>query len=506
MKKSVAMSSQPRGLHCPTWLSGALLLVLVLFSLQFEPIRTFHEGVTDPNVDTGQCFCKLEGQIDDCLCSVDTVDYFNNMKIFPRLHSLLRKDYFRYFMYNANKGCPFWNNTDGLCKNAYCGVKACTREELPPGLKGGQDKEEDCNDKVDSTISESARKDLQSWRDYDDAQSRFCDVDAEHCPDCDYVDLAINPERFTGYSGEASRRIWRAIYEENCFRPPNASKKDRFSAAFLPDTLENMCLEKRAFYRAVSGLHTSITVHLTAQYPKNNANSGGGGGQPSGPFASAVMQEEKYGPNLDEFLKRFDPVTTKGQGPYWLKNLYFVYLLELRALTKVAPYLEQQAFYTGNTQEDKETVIAVKELLNLLRSFPDQFDETSMFNSGQELALKQEFRDHFRNISRVMDCVGCDKCKLWGKLQITGLGTALKILFAYDTPEMIKRKSQQQQDFVDISSSSSGAYSSLRLNSSDAAGPDIFHLSRNEVVALFNAFGRISTSIQQLEKFRQMMR
>lgn len=41
------------------------------------------------------CFCKLHGQIDDCMCNVDTVDYFNNMKIFPRLQSLLHKPYFR---------------------------------------------------------------------------------------------------------------------------------------------------------------------------------------------------------------------------------------------------------------------------------------------------------------------------------------------------------------------------------------------------------------------------
>ena len=32
------------------------------------------------------------------------------------------------------------------------------------------------------------------------------------------VDLVINPERYTGYRGELSRRIWRAIYEENCFK------------------------------------------------------------------------------------------------------------------------------------------------------------------------------------------------------------------------------------------------------------------------------------------------
>lgn len=32
-----------------------------------------------------------------------------------------------------------------------------------------------------------------------------------------------------------------------------------------------------------------------------------------------------------------------------------------------------------------------------------------------------------------MDCVGCEKCRLWGKLQILGLGTALKILFSVDS-------------------------------------------------------------------------
>lgn len=31
-----------------------------------------------------------------------------------------------------------------------------------------------------------------------------------------------------------------------------------------------------------------------------------------------------------------------------------------------------------------------------------------------------------------MDCVGCDKCRLWGKVQTSGLGTALKILFELD--------------------------------------------------------------------------
>jgi len=54
--------------------------------------------------------------------------------------------------------------------------------------------------------------------------------------------------------------------------------------------------------------------------------------------------------------------------------------LELRALTKAAPLLEVQSFYTGREEEDKETLIAVKELLSLAKSFPDHFDETKLFS------------------------------------------------------------------------------------------------------------------------------
>ncbi len=214
----------------------------------------------------GQCFCQLKGRIDDCLCSVDTVDYFNNMKIFPRLQSLLQKPFFRYFRYNPRKPCPFWDDASGKCANSNCGVRSCQREEVPPGLKAevkGEeekardrekphekytkeaqkepcDNEEDddnvdaLNGKVDGTISEEDRANLDRWQRHDNSLQNFCDVDAEVCPDCEFVDLTINPERFTGYSGEAAHRIWRSIYEENCFKPPNSEGvKGAFSAAFL---------------------------------------------------------------------------------------------------------------------------------------------------------------------------------------------------------------------------------------------------------------------------------
>lgn len=58
-------------------------------------------------------------------------------------------------------------------------------------------------------------------------------------------------------------------------------------------------------------------------------------------------------------------------------------------------------------------------LISLSRSFPTHFNETLMFSGGFEsLKLKSTFREKFRNISKIMDCVGCDKCRLWGKLQV----------------------------------------------------------------------------------------
>ena len=484
-------------------------------NIEYSAAKKYKEDAKD------QCFCQLKGHVDDCSCSVDTVDHYNNMKIYPRLKSLLAKDYFRYFHYNPNKACLYWTESSSSgppekCTSPRCGVQSCTPEELPPGLKGQVPKEDrkDCSegvssvmqteiDKVDDTISDSARNDIKSWKVHDDKLKGFCEVDDVNDPECIHVDLTINPERFTGYSGEASRKVWRAIYQENCFRPSNSSNssgaitpsgkskgKNKLSEIFgVPqERLSELCLEKRAFYRAISGLHTSITIHVASRYPEGKMTKNkrpvikdffSGGSDSNLPFAPS--EEENFVPNVELFLSRFDSERTDGQGPFWLKNLYFVYLLELRALQKAATYLENESYYTGNAEEDKDTQIAVKELINIVRSFPEPYDESRLFaSSDTSEQLKNEFREHFRNISLVMDCVSCDKCKLWGKLQTNGLGTALKILFSDDA------QGNPLQDNPERNSP--------------------LKLSRNEIVSLFNAFGRISTSIQQLEVFRAMIR
>ena len=49
-------------------------------------------------------------------------------------------------------------------------------------------------------------------------------------------------------------------------------------------------------------------------------------------------------------------------GPVWLKNLYFAYLLVLRAIVKAEPYWKQYQFYTGSKVDDHITRIRVTKL------------------------------------------------------------------------------------------------------------------------------------------------
>lgn len=439
---------------------------------------------TDSGIDAvsdDSCFCKLEGEVDDCLCSVASIDSLNNNKIFPRLQSLLTKNYFRYFKVNLKKPCPFWSD-DSRCALKDCHV-VCEKDNVPIFEHQAHENKDHAENKyskesqnglehtcaeerelgaLDTSLSDESKGKFQEWTDFDESLNMFCEIEDEHSADLEYVDLLKNPERYTGYKGESTWRIWRSIYEENCFKP-----SESFSYGHSEkDTLASMCLEKRTFFRMVSGLHTSINIHLCHQYLLPASNFG----------------PAKWGPNIKEFKKRFDGETTNGQGPLRLKNLYFTYLVELRALAKVAPYLIKEEFYTGSPVEDLEVKEAVNDLLKVVRDFPDHFDESKLFQGDSEETqkLKIEFRDHFRNISRIMDCVGCDKCKLWGKVQVLGMGTALKILF---------------------SGSDMGPDSTIKAGTKTG-----FQLTRTEIVALFNAFSRLSQSIYAVENFRTLAR
>ena len=300
----------------------------------------------------------------------------------------------------------------------------------------------------------------------------------------DYVSLVDNPERYTGYSGPSANQVWEAIYRENCFSRALSSQHSSSSPVFSPSgfgglqgqavqgfrdvvrqherqqsmspgslsqpleetlDLDDECLEKRVFYRIISGMHASISTHLCWDYL--NKTSG------------------NWEPNTQCFKERLQI------HPERISNLYFNYALVMRAVAKVRQSLQTYTFCSGDPIQDTFTKSQVLTLAERIASGPNIYDESLMFQDPIVNGLKTEFKTRFRNVTRTMDCVGCDKCRLWGKLQAAGYGTALKILFEFDEQD------QRQNP----------------------------PLRRTELVALMNTLDKISHSLKAVREFQAML-
>lgn len=157
-------------------------------------------------------YLQLKGSVDDCSCNVDTVDYYNNVKIYPRLKSLLNSNYFRFYKVNLHNGCPFWKDVDFQCAMKFCHVKACEDKDVPLGIKGSEEEGsplqkfikkseqmgcgEDYNNEIDylnTSISKKQIEEIQKWSKHDEEQDRFCIMEDDD-DGAEYIDLQLNPE------------------------------------------------------------------------------------------------------------------------------------------------------------------------------------------------------------------------------------------------------------------------------------------------------------------------
>ncbi|KAG7293206.1 endoplasmic oxidoreductin-1 [Staphylotrichum longicolle] len=442
--------------------------------------------------------------VGDACASYSTLERLNrNVK--PALDELTKTtDFFSHYRVNLfHKKCPFWNDENGMCGNIACAVETLDNEEdIPPVWRASE------LGKLEGPHARHPGKTMQKEEPKRPLQGRLGENVGESCvveydDECDdrdycvpedesasskgdYVSLLRNPERFTGYAGDGAKQVWDAIYRENCFQrssfPHSASLGQDTSAKgpaamdfkavieaagrqhileeqrqhnpltpFVAKTgLENEdeCLEKRVFYRVISGMHASISTHLCWDFL--NQTTG------------------QWQPNVGCYMGRLH------RFPDRISNLYFNYALLTRAVAKLGPYLSQQQEYTfclGDLGQDAATRAKVMEVTGRAASVPQIFDESLMFKNGEGPSLKEDFRNRFRNVSRLMDCVGCDKCRLWGKLQTAGYGTALKVLFEFDNNDK----------------------------------PEVPILKRTELVALFNTYARLSSSLNAIQKFREMV-
>jgi flavocytochrome c len=257
------------------------------------------------------------------------------------------------------------------------------------------------------------------------------------------INLALNPERNTGYNGT---HIWRAIYEENCIvsnNSPNDSVPSINGTQFHGQTAEfsNMCLEERVMYRLLSGLHSSTTISIAKHYypPSRKKN------------------RTTWEPNPTYFMEKFQ------QNPEHIRNLHFTYVVLLRALSKASTFLYNYAFdleaiVDKDDPLDEEEMTTTQKLIRRLldssilqscHSVFSAFDESQLFqeddtkgsssNKVDVALLRRNFKGVFHNVSAIFDCVQCQQCKLHGKLVMLGYGAALKVLLMQNSMPQLEQ-------------------------------------------------------------------
>lgn len=463
------------------------------------------------------CSIPQEASIPDCNCRFESVNHAVEHFISPILTNITRTTFFRYFLVDFESPCPFWQE-EKQCGSEACAVCTCNETEIPSAWKNKGSGEEADFGWVSSegsiydqqlgkvVIPTLEQLDTNTEVVYDSADevvdhrySRLHDQqkesgaylqflhNTETCQRADlwtvlshddsdtnspiskvgvYVNLLTNPERYTGYAGPSAARVWRAIQEENCFE----------------GTGEDNCLEKRVFGRVMKGLRASISVHIARNYRHGSG---------------------EWGRNLPLYWQAV------GNHPDRVENVYFAFLFLLRATVKVKDVLANYPYHTGNVTDDAHVRQLIGELVSNLQgrhgrdmrlhvpenlqlsaspAFAESlnecsygFDETAMFQVEDSLSgplywrtleqkhlLREEFRLKFRNISRIMDCVICEKCRLWGKLQILGFGTAIKVLL---TTEDEIASAVQRDNGVSL-------------------------LNRQEIIALVNVLNQFSKSVE----------
>lgn len=451
-------------MHLPQW----IILLISFFTTSILASTSFSsQHQVNPHVLPKVQFHAFDSpefcsQIITSSCNT-TFAYLDqlNQQIRPLVTDLVQTPYFRYFKVDLDKQCKFWN-AQHFCATENCAVEVIddfnwsqvTNDNLKPSKLGkiklatesGAEAVGEASNSIDNSIETEP---IEQCEDLD-----YSYFDDEHEHNCVYVNLLQNPERFTGYGGNQSFDVWKAIYLENCF--PNTNPM-----SMKPNEPKEKCVEKNLFYRLVSGMHASIAVHLSNEYLDSETG--------------------EFYPNLQVFMQRVGLFNDR------LANIYFNYALVAQSLVKLNHILPLRQFiqlgYDDITPAQKQHLLENNDLFENAEVYDDLllqdiipalgsntlFNTSTLFDPTKDPNLKQEFRARFKNISAIMDCVGCDRCRMWGKIQTIGYGTALKILFEDDENNQ----------------------SNLKFR-------------RIEIVALINTFDRLSKSIAMINNFKQM--
>ena len=337
-----------------------------------------------------------------------------NEKISQNLISLTKTLFFKIFKLNLEPECSIFQQ-EMICKNTQCQICECDENEVPKIWTQPTHHYEFLNTKIEDPFNKWIDKytiNTKQWLLEEDIDSK----------EGSYVNLLKNPEGYTGYRGA---HIWNAIFKENC----------------LSDRFNFLCKEDRTFFRIFSGWLSNTNFEIGMNFHDIVKNT---------TFINVTMLTERL-------LNEKDRVD----------NFFFLYSLVIKAINKAKDFLLEYNYQSGNKSEDENTINLInsifKDCVNDLQYLEDAFNETTPeldnFMNSQKIS---ELIIRFRNISSIIDCVTCSKCRMHAKLEVFGIGTTLKILFA----------------------------NNFELKES---------ISRNELVSFINLFAKLSKNVQNIK-------
>lgn len=291
------------------------------------------------------------------------------------LSALTRLSFFRYYRVNLNQKCTFGLG-DHVCRaQGHCHLISEGRScPVPQAF-------------VEEDLKLMEAPQLTKYQLFDfvkpfyDAQPHDWSFDSV-LKDNIYIDLLADREEFTGYQGQ---ELWKKIYLENCVG---------FSES---------CNNSPLLYRIVSGMHTSVSSHICEYYKW-------GSSEPPQPYPELYYQKVAANPERVE-------------------NLLFAWEVLLKAFVRYYDIISATPIKTGDFITDIRTEKALKDVWYLLREIKDASFPIEEFAPNVPVdVVKEVFLRYFTNIHKLMDCVDCVKCKVYGKMQVMGVGVALRIL------------------------------------------------------------------------------
>ena len=347
----------------------------------------------------------------------------NNHKLCNSLQKLKQTLFFKIFKINLDPECSVFHQ-EMICRDTACQICECSNNEVPRVWKQPSGIDENIVTTIDDPFNKWVEKfnvDTKQWLLKEDIDPK----------DGTYINLLKNPEGYTGYRGA---HIWNAIFKENCYS----------------DSYSSLCVEDKIFSNIFMGWLVNTNFQIGCNFRNRNTNN-------------------KY-INISYVTNKF--LYHKDKIDY----LFFLYSLMLKAVNKAIPYLIEYDYSSGNKTEDQMTLKIIKEIfryeLQNIDLIEDSFKDTIEYFENNFISSNKipTLIIRFRNISSIIDCVTCSKCRMHAKLEVFGIATMLKIMFASSTEELRKA------------------------------------MSRNELVSFINLFAKLSKSVNNVHEIDLMIK